>query len=105
MRAFPVPVRREIGQALFTAQAGETDPSAKPMKGFGRGTVVEISAHHDGDTWRAVYTVRFVEAVYVLHVFQKKSKKGIATPKKELDLIRARLAEAQRIHDAGEWRK
>jgi phage-related protein len=60
--------------------------------------VVEIIADHDGDTWRAVYTVRFAEAVYVLHAFQKKSKKGIATPRMEVDLIRRRLAEAERLH-------
>jgi phage-related protein len=59
---------------------------------------VEIVARHDGDTWRAVYTVRFQDAVYVLHAFQKKSKSGIATPKKELGLIRQRLAEAERDH-------
>ncbi len=70
------------------------DPAAKPLKGFG-GRVMEIVADHRGDTWRAVYTVRFRDTVYVLHAFQKKSKSGIATPKKELDLIRLRLAEAE----------
>ena len=79
-------------------QKGETDPAAKPLKGFGGGSVMEIVADHRGDTWRAVYTVRFRDAVYVLHAFQKKSKSGIATPRKELDLIRQRLAEAERDH-------
>jgi phage-related protein len=98
LRAFPGEVRRDIGQALYTAQQGEIDPSAKPMRGFGGGSVVEIVAEHRGDTWRAVYTVRFSEAIYVLHAFQKKSKKGITTPKREIDLLRQRLAEAERLH-------
>jgi phage-related protein len=98
MRSFPRPVRRDIGMALYTAQQDELDPAARPMKGFGGGSVVEIVSDFRGDTWRAVYTVRFAEAVYVLHVFQKKSKRGIATPRQELDLIRRRLAEAERLH-------
>ena len=60
--------------------------------------MLEVIAQHRGDTWRAVYTVRYAEAVYVLHAFQKKSKRGIATPKKELELIRQRLSEAERLH-------
>jgi phage-related protein len=98
LRAFPREVRRDIGQSLYAAQQGEPDPSAKPLKGFGGGSVVEVVARHRGGTWRAVYTVRFAEAVYVLHAFQKKSKRGIATPKNEIDLIRRRLAEAERMH-------
>jgi phage-related protein len=98
LRGFPREVRREIGQALFTAQQGETDPSAKPLRGFGGGAVLEIVADQVGGTWRAVYTVRFREAIYVLHAFQKKSKRGIATPRKDIDLIRHRLAEAERLH-------
>jgi phage-related protein len=98
LRAFPRQVRRDIGQALYAAQQGESDPSAKPLKGFGGGSVVEIVAQHRGDTWRAVYTVRYAEALYVLHAFQKKSKHGIATPKNEIELIRQRLAAAERLH-------
>ncbi len=98
VRTFPAAVRREIGVALYAAQCGEVDPAAKSMKGFGGGSVTEIVAGFRGDTWRAVYTVRFVEAVYVLHAFQKKSRHGIATPKQEFDLIRSRLAEAERLH-------
>ena len=98
VRSFPRPVRREIGMALYAAQHDEIDPAARPMKGFGGSSVVEIVSGFRGDTWRAVYTVRFAEAVYVLHVFQKKSKSGIATPRPELDLIRRRLAEAERLH-------
>jgi phage-related protein len=98
LRGFPREVRREIGQALYAAQQGETDPSAKPLRGFGGGSVLEIVANQEGGTWRAVYTVRYREAIYVLHAFQKKSKRGIATPKKDVDLIRHRLAEAERLH-------
>ena len=96
LRYFPREVRIDIGHALFTAQEGKTDPAAKPLKGFGGASVLEIVASHDGNAWRAVYTVRFQDAVYVLHVFQKKSTKGIATPTRAMDLIKRRLAEAER---------
>jgi len=96
LRSFPLEVRREIGHALYAAQKGETDPAAKPLKGFSGANVMEIVAPFDRDTWRAVYTVRFRGAVYVLHAFQKKPKTGIATPKKEIDLIHRRLAAAER---------
>jgi phage-related protein len=98
LRAFPREVRRDMGRALYAAQEGETDPATKPMRGFGGGSIVEIIAHHRGDTWRTVYTVRFAEAIYVLHAFQKKSKRGIATTKRDIELIRQRLAEAERLH-------
>lgn len=97
VRSFPVAVRREIGTALFAAQRGLTDPATKPLKGFGGG-VVEIVTFYIGGTWRTVYCVRYEDAVYVLHAFQKKSKTGIATPKAELDLVRQRLLEAGRDH-------
>jgi len=96
LQSFPRPVRIDIGHALFTAQEGKTDPAAKPLKGFGGASVLEIVASHHGSAWRAVYTVRFQEAIYVLHVFQKKSTKGIAMPMREIELIRQRLAEAER---------
>jgi phage-related protein len=102
LRGFPREVRRNLGQALYAAQQGETDPAAKPLRGFGGGSVLEIVADHDGDTWRAVYTVRYAEAIYVLHAFQKKSKRGIATPKKDRDLIRHRLAEVERLRGDGQ---
>ena len=89
-------MRRDVGHALYAAQKGEIDPAAKPLKGFGGHSVMEIVAPFDGNTWRAVYTVRFRDTVYVLHAFQKKSKSGIATPKAEIDLIRQRLAAAVR---------
>lgn len=84
-----------MGQALYAAQCGEEYPSVKALKGFGGRAVLEIVASHEGDTWRTVYTVRFQDAVYVLHAFQKKSKRGIATPQKELDLVKQRLAAAE----------
>jgi phage-related protein len=98
LRAFPREVRREMGLALYAAQLGETDPAAKPLKGFGGASVIEIVAEDKGGTWRAVYTVRYAEAIYVLHAFHKKSKRGIATPRQDLDLIKRRLAEAGRLH-------
>ena len=98
LKTFPDPVRRDLGQALYAAQCGETDPAAKPLKGFGGARVMEIVDRHDTNTNRAVYTAQFDEAIYVLHAFQKKSKSGIATPKPEIDLIRRRLADAQRLH-------
>lgn len=96
IRSFPEEIRRDFGQALYTAQRGQTDPAAKPLRGFNGQAVMEIVAPFDGNTWRGVYTVRFRDAVYVLHVFQKKSKSGIATPKAEMDLIHRRLADAER---------
>lgn len=98
LSAMPTEVRRAVGYALFAAQQGEKHDDAKVLKGFGDAAVLEIIARHDGDTFRAVYTVRFGEMVYVMHVFQKKSKSGIATPKKELELIRKRLKLAERDH-------
>ncbi len=84
-----------MGQALYAAQCGEEYPAVKALQGFGGRSVLEIVAHDEGDTYRTVYTVRFHDAIYVLHAFQKKSKKGIATPQRELDLIRPRLAAAE----------
>ena len=97
-RALPQELRRNIGQALYTAQQGSTDPAAKPLKGFGGMRVMEIVERHRSGTYRAVYTAQFEDALYVLHVFQKKSKQGIATPKHDIALIRSRLAEAERHH-------
>lgn len=91
LETFPGPVRREVGFALYLAQIGEKAVKAKPLKGFGGAGVLEVVADYDGDTYRAVYTVKFAKAVFVLHAFQKKSRKGIATPKSELDLIKQRL--------------
>jgi phage-related protein len=84
-----------FGHAIYEAQCGGEAPSAKALRGFGGRGVLEIVEDFDGDAYRAVYTVRFVGAVYVLHVFQKKSKRGIETPKTEIELIRRRLATAR----------
>jgi phage-related protein len=98
---FPLDVRRRIGGALWDAQIGRKAPYAKPLKGFGDAGVLEIVDDFDGDTFRAVYTVRFARTVYVLHAFQKKSKRGVATPKAELDLISQRLMRAR--EDYEQW--
>ncbi len=89
---------RAIGLALYAAKLSETPPDVKPLRDFGGAGVLEMVEDHCGDTYRAVYTVRFATRIYVLHVFQKKSKHGIATPQKELELIRAHLEWAERIH-------
>ena len=91
LQGFPEEVKDEIGTAILWAQMGGIHPSAKPLRGFGNAQVVEIVDNYDGDTYRAVYTVRFENLVYVLHVFQKKSKKGNKTPKHDIDLIKGRL--------------
>jgi phage-related protein len=96
LKSFPPEVQKDIGYALYAAQNGETDPAAKPLKGFGGALVMEIVAPCAGDTWRGIYTVRFKGVVYVLHAFQKKSKRGMVTPKKEIDLIGQRLSAAER---------
>ncbi len=89
--ALPVPVRRFFGHALNFAQRGERHDAAKILKGFGGAGMLEIIEDDAGSTYRAVYTVRFQEAVFVLHVFQKKSKRGIETPQTDMTIIRRRL--------------
>lgn len=98
MRAMPDEVKRFFGVALFAAQVGGKHPEAKPMKGFTGSGVLEVVEDYNTDTYRAVYTVRFADAVYVLHVFQKKSKKGIATPQDEIVKIKARLGVVEELH-------
>ncbi len=98
MRSMPPAIRRTFGVALYAAQIGETPPIAKPLRGFGGAGVLELIEVDQGGTYRAVYTVRYATAIYVLHVFQKKSKRGIATPQHEIDLIRRRLTVAERLH-------
>ena len=100
---FPKEVRGRVGVALWQAQIGRKAPYAKPLKNYGDAGVLEIVDDFDGDTFRAVYTVRFAKAVYVLHAFQKKSKHGIATPKAELGLIDRRLKRAR--EDYEQWSK
>jgi phage-related protein len=96
LKDFPAKVRRHVGQALYAAQRGEQYPSVKALLGFGGRSVLEIVTSDQAGTYRAVYTVRFQGAIYVLHVFQKKSTKGITTPQREIELIRQRLAAAER---------
>jgi phage-related protein len=97
LREFPAEVRREIGIALFWAEQGQLHPAAKPMKGHLR-DVMEIVSDCEGDAFRAMYTTRIGDEVYVLHAFQKKSKKGIATPQHELYVIEGRLKAARQLH-------
>ncbi|MBI3574986.1 MAG: type II toxin-antitoxin system RelE/ParE family toxin [Gammaproteobacteria bacterium] len=91
---FPPRVQDTLGFELFLAQTGQHPPSAKPLKGLGSG-VVELIEDFDGDTYRTIYTVRFREAVYVLHAFKKKSKRGVATPGSDIDLVKRRLKDAE----------
>ncbi len=102
LMALPLDVRRLFGYALSLAQAGDHHDAAKVLKGFGGAGVLEVVESDVGGTYRAVYTVKFAEAVFVLHCFQKKSKRGIATPKEDVDLIHARLKMAEAL--AKEWR-
>ena len=95
LKEFPREVQRALGRALDVAQQGGKDVNARPLKGFGGAGVLEAVGDYDGDTYRVVYTVRFAEIVYVLHAFQKKSRRGIETPKQEIDLVRRRLAVAE----------
>ena len=98
LKRFPRTAQSHLGFALKVAQSGGKHPDAKPIKGFGGASVIEIVEDYDGDTYRAVYTVKFAEAIYVLHAFQKKSRSGIATPKHDLDLIEERLKRARELH-------
>jgi phage-related protein len=97
--AFPEPVKDEIGAALSVAQFGGKHPSVKPWKGEGPG-IFEIVEDHRGDAYRAIYTVRFADAVYVLHAFQKKSPRGIKTPRRDVELVPQRLRLAQQDYEA-----
>ena len=98
LRDLPDEVRSDIGFALFDAQCGGKSGLAKPLKGFGGAGVLEIVEAFDGEAYRAVYTVRLAGRIYVLHVFQKKSKRGIETPKSVIALIRQRLRRAEEMH-------
>ena len=98
---FPKPIQKDIGDGLFIAQAGSLSPEAKPLKGIGSG-VFEIRADYRTNTYRAVYSVKIGNKIYVLHCFQKKSKRGIKTPQKEIDLIKRRLKIAQELEENSE---
>jgi phage-related protein len=101
LREFPEGPRREVGHALREAQNGGKHSHAKPLKGFKGASVLEIVEDHDTNTYRAVYTVKFEEAIYVLHCFQKKAKSGVSTPKQDMDLIERRFKQAEKEHQ--EW--
>jgi phage-related protein len=103
LSAFPEDVKRRVGGALWDAQIGRTAPFAKPLKGFGGAGVLEIVDDFDGNTFRAVYTVRFADVVFVLHAFQKKSRTGVRTLKSDIDLIKRRLKRAQEEYEV--WRR
>lgn len=95
--ALPAIVQKRFGFALSLAQDGDRHDSAKVLKGFGSAGVLELVEENLGNAYRAVYTVRFAEAVFVLHCFQKKSKRGIATPKEDMEIIHARLKIAEAL--------
>lgn len=97
LKGFPKQIRAAFGFGLHLAQTGQHPPNAKPLKGFGSG-VVELLEDFDGDTYRAAYVVRFEQAVYVLHIFKKKSKRGSATPQPDIELIKRRLRDAEFDH-------
>ncbi|MBN3133958.1 type II toxin-antitoxin system RelE/ParE family toxin [Pectobacterium brasiliense] len=95
LQSLPADVQDVFGYALHVAQTGGKHTQARPLKGFGGAGVLEVVEDYIGDTYRAVYTVKFGEAVYVLHAFQKKSSSGIATPKPDMNTIRERLKAAE----------
>jgi phage-related protein len=102
LQALPKTARRIIGNGLWDAQEGRISRYAKALHGFGGASVLEIRAAHEGNAFRAAYTVRFREFVYVLHVFQKKSHKGSTTPADTMELIRKRLKKAEEQYE--EWK-
>ncbi|TVP60363.1 MAG: addiction module toxin RelE [Nodularia sp. (in: Bacteria)] len=98
LKEFPEEVQQVVGYALYLAQCGEKHFSVKPLRGFKGAGVLEVVEDFDGDTYRAIYTVKLSGVIYVLHSFQKKSKQGIATPKQDIELILARLKRAKAHH-------
>lgn len=103
LSAFPADVRWRVGSAIWRPQIGSKADHAKPLLGFDGASVLEVVDDYDGDTYRAAYTIQFADVVCVLHAFQKKSRKGLETPKADLDLIRDRLVRAKK--DYQEWRR
>ena len=95
LKQFPKVVQGNIGYALYLAQTGTKCASAKPLKGFKGAGILEIVEDFDKETYRAIYTVKFADTIYVLHAFQKKSKQGIATPKQDIDVVKVRLKQVQ----------
>ena len=99
LQKFPEDVKQIMGYAIYLAQKGDKHQDAKPLKGFGGTKTLEVVESYKGDTYRAVYSIKFEGIVYVIHCFQKKSKKGIATPKPDIDLIRQRLKDAEYLYE------
>ena len=100
LKEFPHPVRNAVGYALFFAQTGKKHPHTKVLSGMGNANVIEIREIDISGTYRLIYTIEIEEHIFVLHAFQKKSKSGIATPKKDLELIKNRLKEAKALYQA-----
>lgn len=105
LKSFPDTVKQTMGFALFQAQRGGKHLQAKVLKGFKGSGVLEVVEDYDGDSYRMTYTVRFSDVVYVLHSFQKKSKKGIETPKREMDMVEAGLKIAEELHESRQKQK
>jgi phage-related protein len=103
LRDLPEEVKDEVGFALYQVQRGLTPRSAKVLRGFGGASVLEVVEDFRTDTYRAVYTIQFADAVYVLHVFQKKSRRSVETPQSEIELIKSRLKLAKEHYE--EWRQ
>ena len=101
LRRSPEEVKQSVGYALELVQRGSKPGNAKPLKGFRGASVLEIVADHSAGTWRAIYSVEVADTVYVLHFFQKKSTKGIATPQRHIDLVTRRLREAKQFGKRG----
>jgi phage-related protein len=105
LREFPAPVQDHIGYALYIAQHGGKHPDAKVLRGFGGAGVLEVIKDHRGDTFRAVYTLKYAKTVFVLHAFQKKSKSGRETPRRDMELLHQRLHEAEQIARGGKQKQ
>jgi phage-related protein len=97
LREFPPLVQDHVGYAPYFAQRGSKHPDAKVLSGFGGAGVLEVIKDHRGDTFRAVYTLKYAGRVFVVHAFQKKSKSGRQTPRRDIELIKQRLREAEQL--------
>jgi phage-related protein len=105
LREFPAPVQDHMGYALYIAQRGGKHQDAKVLRGFGGAGVLEVIKDHRGDTFRAVYTVKYARTVFVLHAFEKKSKSGRETPRRDMELLQQRLREAEQIARGGKQKQ
>ena len=105
LREFPAPVQDHVGYAVYIAQRGGKHQDAKVLRGFGGAGVLEVIKDYRGDTFRAVYTLKYATTVFVLHAFQKKSKSGRETPRRDLELLQQRLREAEQIARGGKQKQ